>query len=444
MLTGARMLGAVATLILTIILTRHFGTEIAAGFAVCMALAATLTSLGLAGFQAFAPILVAEYRKTGQIGRLRGFVLFSGVAATALTATLCLAVLGLRHIGALPLTGVDLQPGAVGMIAIIALAMTWVALGGGILTGLHRQRKAQLPETLLRPALVLTLVAMLALLTAQPALLPVVALAAGAFLVAATLIVGFLWRELGKLPEAAPAFDIRRWLRMAPSWLGITLVSENMIELLMLLAASMAGPEEVVLLHICFRYRMLTGFGVRSIYSMTRPRIHEAVVTGETDTATSVIGATNVLCLIYGLLVLAFVALFSDLLLGIFGAEFVTGKALLICVCSLVLVRAVFGPWIAVLGAADEHFRVALVHGLSLLVALGTGALLYPTLGILAIGIAYTVANALIAAVLWWLARRRTGLDCGIWATDFRQVKAQLLTDIAASSLPFRLHSRRT
>lgn len=442
-LTGARMLGAVATLILTIILTRHFGTEVAAGFAVCMALAATLTSIGLAGFQAFAPILVAEYRKTDQIGRLRGFVFFAGIAVTALTACLCVGMLALQHFGAMPFTGANLDANTLPLIAAIALAMTWVALAGGMLTGLHQQRKAQLPDTLLRPTLVLVLVASLALLTAKTTLLPVISLAAAAFLTAATLVVSLLWLELRKLPQATLAFDPRRWLRMAPSWLGITIASENMIELLVLLAASLAGPEEVVLLHICFRYRMLTGFGIRSIYSMTRPRIHEAVVTGDDDTARSFVGATNVLCLIYGLAVLAFVALFSDLLLGVFGSEFVSGGVLLICVCSLVLVRAVFGPWISVLGAADEQFRVALVHGIGLLVALGLGTLLYPELGILGIGIAYTGANALIAAVLWWLALRKTAIDCGIWAVDFRKVTGQLISDVASSSLPFRLLSRR-
>ena len=109
LLTGARLLGAVATLLLTLILTRHFGAETAAGFAVCMALAATIATIGLSGFQAFAPILTAEYNKTGQYGYLRGFVLFGGLASLALTLAIIVLLFAAHYLGLLAAVGFDVD-----------------------------------------------------------------------------------------------------------------------------------------------------------------------------------------------------------------------------------------------------------------------------------------------------------------------------------------------
>lgn len=441
-LTAARLLGGVATLLSTIILTRNFGAEIAAGFAVCMALAATMATLGLFGFQAFAPILTAEYSKTGQYGHLRGLVLFGGAASLALTATICLTLLAAHHIGLLGWLGFEADWSLLLAASGIGLAITSLAFAAGVLTGFHKQRRAQLPDSLLRPFMVLSLVATVAVAIAQPQLTHVLTIAAGAFVVTSALSVTFLWREMQKIPAAPPQYDLPRWGRMAPSWLGITLVWDNMIELMLLVAAALAGAAEVVLLHICFRYRVLAGFGVRSIYSISQPRIYEAIVGRDEESARSIIGVTNILCLIYGVLVLAFIALFADLLLGVFGPEFRDGKLLLLCVCSLILIRAIFGPGMAVLGVLGAQLQVAIVLGVSLVVAVVMSIVLFPALGILAIGVSYTGANAVSAATLWWLARRKSKLDCAIWAVDFRKAYRLLMDEIAASSIPARFMPR--
>ncbi|MFN3172712.1 MAG: lipopolysaccharide biosynthesis protein [Hyphomicrobiales bacterium] len=419
LLTGARLLGAIATLVLMLILTRHFGADVAAGFAVCMALAATIATVGLCGLQAFSPILVAEYNKTAQYGHLRGFVLFGGIASIGLTTALVLGLHILEWLGVLSLLGIELNRPLMAAASVVAIAGVALAFSAGVLTGFHKQPQAQLPESLLRPFLMLCAIAVLALVAAEPKLTQVLALAGFASVVAAAVVVAFLWRQMRKVPVAPLSMDTARWVRMAPPWLSIALVWDNMIELLLLLAAALAGATEVVLLHICFRYRVLAGFGMRSLYSVSQPRIYEALAAGDSSAVRGIIGMTNILALIYGAFVLAFVALFADILLGLFGSEFSDGKVLLLTICSLIVIRAIFGPAMAVLGANGAQMPVALILVAALVVAIAASLVLFPYFGVLAIGIAYTGANALSAFALWLLARHTFNLDCAIWAVDF-------------------------
>lgn len=434
LLTGARLLGAVATLVLMLILTRHFGADVAAGFAVCMALATTIAIVGLFGLQAFSPILIAEYNKTAQYGYLRGFVLFGSTASIGLTATLVLGLHVVEWLGVLSLIGIELNRSLMTAASVVAIASVALGFSASVLTGFHKQPKAQLPESVLRPFLLLCAIAVLALVVAEPKLTHVLALAGFASVIAAAFVVAFLWREMGKVPVAPLTMDTARWVRMAPPWLSIALVWDNMIELLLLLAAALAGATEVVLLHICFRYRVLAGFGMRSIYSVSQPRIYEALAAGDSPAVRAIIGMTNILALVYGVFVLAFVALFADILLGLFGSEFTDGKVLLLTICSLIVIRAIFGPAMAVLGANGAQMPVALVLIVALVVAITASLVLFPIFGVLAIGIAYTGANALSAFALWLLARHKFNLDCAIWAVDFDRAYHALRDELTTSA----------
>jgi O-antigen/teichoic acid export membrane protein len=433
LLTGARLFGAMATLVLTLILTRHFGAEIAAGFAVCMALATTITTIGLAGLQAFSPILIAEYNKTEQHGYLRGFVLAGGLACLGLTIILVGLLQIAEWLGVLSVVGLDLSGPLLLATSIVAIAGAVLAFSAGVLTGFHKQPKAQLPESLLRPFLILGTIAALALAMVEPQLIHVLVAVAVVVVGPAAMVAFFMLQQMRKVPQVPMRFDFSRWVRMAPPWLSITLVWDNMIELMLLLAAALAGATEVVLLHICFRYRVLAGFGMRSLYSVSQPRIYEAIALRDFDSARAIIGITNILSLIYGIAVLVFVALFADLLLGVFGSEFTDGKALLLCVCGLILVRAIFGPAMAVLGANGAQMHVAFVLVGALVAATLISIALFPSFSILAIGIGYTIANAISSFALWLLARQRFSLDCAIWAVDFPRAYRSLRDEVASS-----------
>ncbi len=425
-LTTARLFGAFAALLTTLILTHKFGPETAASFAVCTALAATMATLGLSGTQAIAPMLTAEYSKKEQYGHLRGYILFAGTASVVLTCFLTLAVLGAAHTGLLASLGFDLKSPLLLAASAIAVCKTASSFSAGLLAGRHKQPKAQLPENLLRPVLVLVFTGLLFLFAAGTELAPLLTLVAVAFGTSALLLTVYLFQELKSIPAEQRYFDFRRWCRMAPPWLVITLASDNMIELMLLMAAALMGPTEVLLLYICFRFRMLFGFGLRSIYSVTQPRIYEAMAGKDAETVRSLIGATNALCLVYAMAAMLFLTLFSNLMLGLFGAEFATQKTLLLSICSLMIFRALFGPGMALLASAEKHFQIAVVLLFSLLFALVMAPFLFQSIGITGFGIAYTAANAGASVALWWFARRETGIDCGIWAAGFRHAKASI------------------
>ncbi len=423
-LTAARLLGAFASLLTTLILTHQFGPETAASFAVCTALAATLATLGLSGTQMIAPMITAEYSRNEQYGHLRGFILFAGTTSVALTCFLALILLGTYQIGLLASLGFDLEPPMLLAASAIAVCMTASSFSAGILAGRHKQPRAQLPENLMRPILVLIFIGMLVLFAAGSKLAFLLTLVAVAFGASTLLLTVFLFQEMSSIPVKQRCFDFSRWCRMAPPWLVITLAWDNMIELLLLLAAALMGPTEVLLLYVCFRFRMLFGFGLRSIYSVTQPKIYEAMAGKDKQATRSVIGATNALCMVYSIAAMLFLLLFSDLLLGLFDAEFADQKTLLISICSLMIFRSMFGPGMALLASAKKHFQTAVVLLFSLLFALVLAPLLFQFIGIIGFGIAYTATNAGASVALWWFARRETGIDCGIWDAGFRHAKA--------------------
>ena len=226
----------------------------------------------------------------------------------------------------------------------------------------------------------------------------------------------YLNRALMRTRKAAPRIEADRWRRMAPSWMTIALVWDYSVELFLLAAAWIAAPAQVALLHICFRYRVLAGFGMRSIYAVCQPKIYTAV-TRKDDAAThSLIGMTNGLSLGYAVAAFAGLWLLGEPLLALFGTEYADGLGVLLMVAASFVVRAVFGPAMAVLGIHGAHGAIARVLAASLVIGFGVAVTGYATFGLMAIAGGYTLANAIAAAALWWIARAKTGIDCAVWA----------------------------
>ena len=294
-LTAARLAGAALMFGLTLLITRKLGPEALADFATAMALASIAAVLMTVGVHAFAPMLAAQYRATEKVALLRGLartgrrlIMLAGSAGIALG----IAVL----VGAPNLS--DHWRQAILFAMVAAPGMAFVMLHGGLLTGLQKQRAAQLPDTFVRPALALLATFVLI------ALLPTVQLSAVLMVLVAavwlTVIVQLIYLSRA-LPNGHAETDGKKWRGMAPSWLTIALVWDYAIELFLLVAALIALPLEIALLHICFRYRVLAGFGVRSIYAVCQPKIHTAIARNDRHEAARMIAGTNVLSLGYSL-----------------------------------------------------------------------------------------------------------------------------------------------
>lgn len=416
LLTVARLIGAVAMFLTTVLITRHFGVDAIATYATAMAAASLVSVLILFGFHAFAPVLAAEYETKRHFALLRGLV-WTGLRNLALATCLIACVGGLVWVFRPDaLTEPWLTAIWFTVFAVPALAM--MMFSGGILTGLQRQAEAQLPDSLFRPLVLLGFTACLALFFPSAGVEWIVALAAASFWIAAVGQAVPFTRALAQRPAGQADYERDRWRRMSPSWLTISLVWDYAIDVYLLVAAFIAGAPEIAILHICFRYRVLAGFGMRSIYSLCQPKIYAAVAAGDAKAVRQSLSLTNMLALAYGALTFAALWMFAPFLLGLFGPALIEGSAMLVIVSATFVVRALFGPALAVLGIHKHHAVVARVLALSLALAVAASIPLYSALGIEGIAWAYTGGNTLSAICLWWIAKSRTGIDCAVWASD--------------------------
>ncbi len=413
-LTLARLAGAVCMFLGTLAIARGFGPQMLADYATALALTSVTATLMLAGFHAFAPILAAEYRARDDWSLLRGFA-GTGQRNTLLVACV-LSALAVWAVLAGPAAGDTRLSTILLFAAAAAPGMALVMFNGGVLSGLQHQRAAQLPDTLMRPALSLAAIALIVAIAPAGALSWLLGAIVAMVWIAVFVQAFHLRRVFSRAPEAAPSTEGARWRRMAPSWMTIALVWDYAIELFVLAAALIAAPAQVALLHICFRYRVLAGFGMRSIYAVCQPKIYTSVTQKDDAATDKLIAMTNGLSLAYALAAFVGLALLGQPLLALFGAEYADGLGVLLMVSASFLVRAVFGPAMAVLGIHGAHGAIARVLAASLTIGVSAAMIGYGSFGLMAIAGGYTLANALAAAALWWIARKTTGIDCAAWA----------------------------
>ncbi|MEM8797243.1 MAG: hypothetical protein AAGE61_16895, partial [Pseudomonadota bacterium] len=280
---------------------------------------------------------------------------------------------------------------------------------GALLVAYEQQVKALLPEILFRPALflvgILVAVALGWALTAEVLFFYFVLVNGAALL----LVTYFARQEIGRLDATPDPSDRKVWNKSAPPWIVTALVWDFFIEFHILIASFIAKPAEVAILHICFRLRMLAGFGMRSLYSLFLPDIYARHENGEDVSAK--IRRMQVIGTLYGLAVMGGFFLIGEALLSLFGQSFADAWLVLLIVSSVIIARGVFGPAPQLMAMYGMHVPPSIVMGAALLVSLAAAPFAYSEWGIAGIAGCYAVSSILGSAILWlWLLiATRTG-----------------------------------
>ncbi len=187
------------------------------------------------------------------------------------------------------------------------------------------------------------------------------------------------------------------------------------IEVHIILAGVLASAAEVAVLHVAFRFRVLAGFGMRSLYALYLPTIVTLNTQKNNAELLLQLNKVNRLAFAYACAVMLLFMLTGSLLMGLFGAEFEQGWVLLLVVSSTLLVRAVFGPAPSILAMQGHQKISAVVMVICLGLSVGGSFLLYPAAGILGIALSYALANLIGSVALWVLARNLTGINCALF-----------------------------
>ncbi len=421
-LMAARIAGGAIALLTNILIARYYGAEALGIFALVMAGVALVAIVLPLGFQAVSILFVSQYLEQKRPDLVSGFALrgyrnvavLTGLAASAVAAT---AIFG-------PPQWHGHVVNAAFVVAM-APAVSLINFNCNVLSGHRRQFAGLLPDLLIKPA-IMTLAVWLSISLFEGVSTQIMLGAICLALWASALCHVPAMRGVLRRDSAAPLRETRRWRQAAWPWMAISALSDYFIELHLLLAGALAAPAQIAVLHVCFRLRMLAAFGLRALYALILPDIFASYERKDTAEFRSNIRRANVLALAYACIVCAGIIPLGGWVLGLFGEAFENGRTILLIVCVSMVARAVFGPAPGIMAMKGQHGSgIGILLG-GTAISLAFAMALFPVLGVEAIAIAYTVSYSLIAVAQWWWVKRRTGIDCSIFAGIWRSEPAEL------------------
>lgn len=409
-LLGNRVAGAAAMFAINLLIARHYGADSLAAYAVFISSASIIAILLAAGYNSVAPHFIAQYDQRGETGLIKGYLWAALQTMLPLSLLAMLAAVVIAYLGA-----ENLPPQIVGFA--VPLVLTAIALGllfvhGAAMVGMREQARGLFPEALLRP---LTLLAGTgAIMVFGLSIDAVFWLFAGASWLALAAAIPMMREHYRRIAASQTLRNDREWRRAAHPWLAISLVWDFMIDAMLLAAAMFALPLEIAILHICFRLRVLAGFGMRSIHLLALPDIAGAKAQDQREEMRRRIALANLASLGYALAVIGFFALAGPYLLALFEVDAPGALTALLAICTVLVTRAAFGPAPALLALHDASRSAAMVMLVGFAFGLGLMVALYPVGGVVAIAAAYAIANLGVSATLWRMVRKRTGIDCSL------------------------------
>ncbi|MBX7457691.1 oligosaccharide flippase family protein [Qipengyuania sp. 1NDH17] len=304
---------------------------------------------------------------------------------------------------------------AFGGLLVVPLAL--VGLLRGWAQGFDRMWNAQLPSEVMRPALMVA--AMLVVALGGLAFSPrdYVMLALIGTVLAAAASFAMLWHSnLRKLPKDAekPAAKATAMASLPFLGLGITVILQG--ELNTLLLASLAGPEETGLFQPVARVAPLLALPVQAAGMRFAPKIAEFWRKGDIERVRSLTRTfTWTTSLLTALIAIA-IAAAGPWIFALFGKEFIASAPLLWVMAAAYVISAAGGPAGVIFAMARRTGTAAMGQIAGLAVNLAIGVLLIPSYGaagaVMAMLAAFVTWNLLLVALM----RRQLGIDPSLFA----------------------------
>jgi O-antigen/teichoic acid export membrane protein len=323
---ASRLFGAGIVFLVQAIMARVWGAELLGEYLLIIATMNLISVFVPLGFHTVGTYFAAEYNSQKDGRSLRRFVARSYVHVAVLGGLVTLA-------GGAVAAGLGEAGQAVADVwiptSILAVATGTVYLNGAILVGLRRPYAGFFAETLFRPMLLLgafgIATAFYGGLAALHNMLWMLSLGYAAVALGQLFLV---LRGVSAVPSEQPvrAGESRRWWRFAVPWVLISLASDFLFDIDLLLLSGHMERGELAIFGICTRIFSLVSFGVVAVYAVMLPDMYETGASPDKRAFAQKIGEANlVACGIALALVLAVVGggYFG---LVLFGSEFTRGE----------------------------------------------------------------------------------------------------------------------
>ncbi len=400
------------TLLSSIILARVMGATEFGYFSYAVALVGLLavpTSLGLPNLLIR---YLAAYRARKEWGLMRGLLLRTNQAVVA--ASLLIGVLSLAILWPLRGSFPALQP-TVFCISLLLLPLgTLNALRGASLRGLHHTVLGQLPEDLVRPALLVILVVGAWLLARPAGLDAVTAIVLQVIATAAAFAIG-AWLLLTHIPPAArnavPAFEGRAWFRTAIPLLalgGMQVINQR-TDLMML--GIFTTPADVGIYQVVVRGADVVAFALLAVDRVIAPEFSRLYTQRDLARMQRIVtGSTRVVLLVTIPAVLVMVFFGRAILDAFFGSGFAAGAPALAILSAGQLANATMGSAGSLLNMTGHEADTARSIVISAVVNVALNLFLIPRFGIVGAATATALSIVVWNLLLGWWVYRRLGI----------------------------------
>ena len=365
----------------------------------------------------------AKAQANGNYGLMRGLWRWGNLAVaifSALALTIVVGIVWFTDIGGDGQRVATLTVG-IALIPFIALAN----VRGACLRGLRKVVQGQLPESIIRPALLMLFVLVWATwfvedeLTSQIVMSFYVLAAVLAFIVGAWLLRRSRPAELNERP--APEYQSSAWRKaVIPLAMitGLQLIN-NYADLIIL--GIFRTDEEVGIYRAVFQVALLVIFGLQAMNQVLQPHFARLYEQGDIAKLQRLVTTSARAILALALApVMIFMVFGSELLEGVFGEGFRAGGLALAILAVGQLVNAAMGS-VGVLLNMTGHERDSM-KGISIAASVNVALnlVLVPPLGIEGAAVATAVSLLVLNCVLYYLVKIRLGVSSSAFPIGWR------------------------
>ena len=393
----------------TLVLARLLGSEGYGYYATIVALINLLTVQVLFGLDRLLTREIAARAPRNQWGYVNGLIRRSNQTVLLIGCIVAL-VSGLVASVLTNPTGSFTTALWIGLLSLPLLALS--RLRQATLAGLHHAIAGQVPETLIRPALITLLPIPFALILGQ-AFGTTAAMAIYLLATATSFFIGslLLWQRLPRpIVASRPTYDTRRWLATAVElgMAGGLVIALSQIDLLLL--GALAGPEPAGPYAVALRAATLVVFGLLAVGIPLAPSMSRLWSTKELVPLQALLTRAARLTMLVALPVTVLLVALGESFLAFFGNDFVAAAPALAVLSVGQLAHAAAGPAGLLLLMTGHHRQAALAAGVAVLVNVTLCLLLIPHLGAVGAAVSSAVAYGSWASLQVVYASRRLNL----------------------------------
>jgi len=426
-LLAARLFGAAAGFVVQLVLARMLPADALGTYFTASSLIVVAGMAAAHGYPSIAMRFVSRYQERRRPLLLAAFARHAQRAAILLSL---LIVAGVATVAAAwPGMGTEMRVALLIAAATIPFGAAF-RVYGSFAGAIRAFKLAYLPDTSLKPVVMLAALAAVMLFTGGISLTAAMLSLAGAtvvlalaqfLLVAARFPVEIrLWRRVAA-PQAEPLRRLAaKWRGEANAVLLVAVVAMFFPDISILIATPVLAPAAMGAFGICVKLAFLVGFFVVVTQYIATPDIADALnrndgPNGARRISQSCIGATAVT-----LVATLTSAFFGHYMLRLFGPDFATAENALTVLVASQVVRAVFGPNNAVLTIAGERKVNLLVTAFALVVLVLCTAVLGNLFGLIGAAWAVFIATLAWSGASGYALYRTTGLRVDLFGQSQR------------------------